>query len=307
MTGQRHLIKIAMIAGLVLLGSSFAGDAADDPTASACIENDADSKVTPDDMRTIADNVTAKAGPSKHRCARAVNDGFKSVDKPLEVPAPTVSSNIASAKDYGPSLEKRGLEQICENCSVQPEKGDVMVIGPPPDPTDHPHPDGHIAVYNGQDWVSDFAQRNKEDGLGGAIPRVYFDSPTDVGDIPNAVYRAPDSNRESMEREFDDTATSNDAAAEAAAQQAAANAQANQSSQSDPAVMDFLAALSVGLNSAATLQQSPHPQSAPAPSSQTTASAIPPGWEACTCPNQHASVGRMISGTLYHAPGPQCK
>jgi hypothetical protein len=305
MTSQRHLITIAVITGLVLFGSSFAGNAADDPTASACSESDADSKVSADDTKTIADNVTAKAGKSKGRCAGAVNDGFRSIDKPLDVPAPTVSTNSASAKDYGPSLEKRGLEQICENCSVQPEKGDVMVIGPPPDPTDHPHPDGHIAVYNGQDWVSDFAQRNKEDGLGGAIPRVYFDRPTDVGDIPNAVYRAPDSNRKSMEQEFDDTATSNDAAAEAAAQQAAANAQANQSSQSDSGVMDFLTALQVGLNSAATLQQSQHPQST-APTTPAL-SPIPAGWEACDCPNQHASIGRMINGTLYHAVGPQCK
>jgi hypothetical protein len=306
MTNQFHLIAMVVITGFVLFATSFTGNAADDPVPSACTENDADSKVTADDMKTIADNVTAKAGPSKGRCAGAVNNGFRSLDKPLDIPAPTVSSDSASAKDYGPSLEKRGLEQICENCSIQPEKGDVIVIGPPPDPTDHPHPDGHIAVYNGQDWVSDFAQRNKDDGLGGAIPRVYFDTPTDVGDIPNAFYRAPDSKRQDMEQEFDDTATSNDAAAEAAAKQAA-DAQANQSSNSDPSILDFLAALSAGLNGAATLQQSQHPQTATAPSSQPSSPAIPTGWVACTCPNQHASMGRVIGGILYHPEGPQCK
>ena len=295
----------ATITGLVLFGSSFAGDAADDPTTFACTENDADSKVSADDTKTVADNVTARSGPSRGRCAGAVNDGFRSIDKPLDVPAPTVSSDSASAKDYGPSLEKRGLEQICENCSIQPEKGDVIVIGPPPDPTDHAHPDGHIAIYNGQDWVSDFTQHNKDDGLGGAIPRVYFDSPPDVGDIPDAFYRAPDSDRKNMEQEFDDTAASNDAAAEAAAKQAA-DAQSN-SSNSDPGILDFLAALSVGLSSTSTLQQSQHPQTAPQVSSQPTLPAIPAGWVACTCPNQHASIGRMIGGTLYHPQGPQCK
>src|SRR6202035_5093756 len=98
MTSPRQLIMTASITGLVLFGSSFAGDAADDPTTSACTENDADSKVSADDTKTVADNVTARSGPSRGRCAGAVNDGFRSIDKPLDVPAPTVSSDSASAK-----------------------------------------------------------------------------------------------------------------------------------------------------------------------------------------------------------------
>jgi hypothetical protein len=106
-----------------------------------------------------------------------------------------------------------------------------------------------------------------------------------------------------MESSFDQTSDQNDAAAIQAQQ--AADTQTAQSSNSDSGIMDFLAALSIGLNSSATLQQSQRPQTpAPAPPAL---SPIPPGWLACTCPSQHASVGRMINGTLYHAPGPMCK
>ncbi|MER9724641.1 MULTISPECIES: hypothetical protein [unclassified Mesorhizobium] len=33
---------------------------------------------------------------------------------------------------------------------------------------------------------------------------------------------------------------------------------------------------------------------------------IPPGWLACTCPNDHAGLGRLIKGVRYHEPGHTC-
>jgi hypothetical protein len=86
--------------------------------------------------------------------------------------------------------------------------------------------------------------------------------------------------------------------------QATLTAQANQSSQADSGVLDFLAALQVGLNSSATLQQSQRPRQQPP---VVATSAMPPGWVDCTCPSQHASMGRMINSALYHPEGPHCK
>lgn len=33
---------------------------------------------------------------------------------------------------------------------------------------------------------------------------------------------------------------------------------------------------------------------------------VPPGWQVCNCPADHANVGRIINGQRYHAPGPMC-
>lgn len=33
---------------------------------------------------------------------------------------------------------------------------------------------------------------------------------------------------------------------------------------------------------------------------------VPNGWQKCNCPQAHSSVGRVIQGDRYHAPGPQC-
>lgn len=58
----------------------------------------------------------------------------------------------ASAKDYGSSLIKAGF-RIVEDLSRQFQKGDVAVIQPIPH-----HPHGHMAMFNGKFWVSDFLQ-----------------------------------------------------------------------------------------------------------------------------------------------------
>jgi hypothetical protein len=33
---------------------------------------------------------------------------------------------------------------------------------------------------------------------------------------------------------------------------------------------------------------------------------IPPGWEACSCPGQHAHLGKFVAGRLFHPPGLSC-
>jgi hypothetical protein len=53
------------------------------------------------------------------------------------------------AKDYGPLLVAMGFRET----SLSPEQGDVVVIQPAPG-----HPAGHMAIFDGSIWVSDFKQ-----------------------------------------------------------------------------------------------------------------------------------------------------
>jgi hypothetical protein len=36
------------------------------------------------------------------------------------------------------------------------------------------------------------------------------------------------------------------------------------------------------------------------------ANRIPPGWQACNCPNVHTMYGKVVRGVRYHAEGPRC-
>ncbi|UQA60490.1 hypothetical protein E8A73_008470 [Polyangium aurulentum] len=64
-----------------------------------------------------------------------------------------------SAKNYGPQLEAAGFRQVTDGTL---QKGDVAVIQPYPGGNQH----GHMAMYNGQSWVSDFKQRDMYPGPG---------------------------------------------------------------------------------------------------------------------------------------------
>jgi len=79
----------------------------------------------------------------------------------IQIPPPRIG-NSASACDYGPSLEKVGFKPVYvypgsgpTDTAVIPgqQTGDVVVIQPI---DGHPH--GHIALFNGVNWVSDFIQ-----------------------------------------------------------------------------------------------------------------------------------------------------
>jgi hypothetical protein len=58
-----------------------------------------------------------------------------------------------SAKDYGPSLIAVGFEAMPATAIDAPEAGDVGVVQPIPG-----HPNGHMAMFDGKLWVSDFEQ-----------------------------------------------------------------------------------------------------------------------------------------------------
>ncbi|ECJ3936271.1 hypothetical protein YT28_04635 [Salmonella enterica subsp. salamae] len=71
-----------------------------------------------------------------------------------------VVMNTRNAKDYGPMLEAAGFRRIS---STQPARaGDVVVI----QPYAGGHAAGHMAIYDGQDWYSDFKQRDFWGGPG---------------------------------------------------------------------------------------------------------------------------------------------
>jgi len=62
--------------------------------------------------------------------------------------------NIArteDAKDYGYALRQAGFTEYSDASS--PRRGDVIVIQPAPG-----HPHGHMAIYDGANWISDFTQ-----------------------------------------------------------------------------------------------------------------------------------------------------
>lgn len=54
------------------------------------------------------------------------------------------------AKDYGVSLEAAGFDALE---SSMPNDGDIAIIEAIAD-----HPSGHMAMYNGTMWISDFKQ-----------------------------------------------------------------------------------------------------------------------------------------------------
>jgi len=66
------------------------------------------------------------------------------------------------AKNYGPSLEKAGFEPVSSRDNknnYEPQLGDVAVIDEAPG-----HKAGHMAMYDGETWYSDFKQKNMYGG-----------------------------------------------------------------------------------------------------------------------------------------------
>ncbi|MFT3770529.1 MAG: NlpC/P60 family protein [Minicystis sp.] len=84
------------------------------------------------------------SGHSIGRCAQYTREAIEHGGIHLE--------RHASAKDYGRSLLNAGFVEVHETHDYR--AGDVVVIQPIPG-----HPHGHMAMYDGHQWVSDFKQR----------------------------------------------------------------------------------------------------------------------------------------------------
>lgn len=93
----------------------------------------------------------AKGPPGKGRCGEYVRKALQAGGAKFNGKYPP------TGKEYGPALEMLGFHQITvEN----PDKfsfikGDVMVMDPHKGSTA-----GHVAGYDGRDWISDFIQRD---------------------------------------------------------------------------------------------------------------------------------------------------
>ena len=60
-----------------------------------------------------------------------------------------------SAKDYGSSLTAVGFAVAPASATTAPEAGDVGIVQPIAG-----HPNGHMAMFDGDLWVSDFVQQH---------------------------------------------------------------------------------------------------------------------------------------------------
>ena len=92
--------------------------------------------------------IDSHAGPkSKKSCAGYVMRGLWHGGCPI-------SSAVLPAYGYARILPQVGFKEIPTENYI-PKKGDVSVL-----PHNNNHPYGHIAVYDGKQWVSDFRQSN---------------------------------------------------------------------------------------------------------------------------------------------------
>lgn len=78
-------------------------------------------------------------------CARAVR-------RALEAGGLSTTGHPVSACDYDTFLPKIGFHSVDKN-GYSPEKGDIIVLE-----AVEGHPNGHIAMYSGNYWISDFVQ-----------------------------------------------------------------------------------------------------------------------------------------------------
>lgn len=79
----------------------------------------------------------------------------------LEKAGMDTSGHPVDAKDWGPTLEKNGFTPVDKNNYV-PKKGDVVVFQTYPGG----HPSGHMAGFNGKNWMSDYEQWDLWGGKG---------------------------------------------------------------------------------------------------------------------------------------------
>jgi hypothetical protein len=84
----------------------------------------------------------AKPGSTGH-CAQYVREAIEAGGFAL--------ARHDSAKDYGPSLQSVGFIAVPAGTVSRP--GDIAVIQPIPG-----HPHGHMAMFDGRNWISDFVQ-----------------------------------------------------------------------------------------------------------------------------------------------------
>ncbi|MGF6965966.1 hypothetical protein OKW43_002994 [Paraburkholderia sp. WC7.3g] len=97
----------------------------------------------PWDQNAAVKHLQSHAKPmSRGECARYVREAIERGGIILKL--------TRSAKDYGLSLAYAGFRAVS---TTDPQPGDVIVIE-----GIHLHPHGHMAMYDGEYWISDFKQ-----------------------------------------------------------------------------------------------------------------------------------------------------
>jgi hypothetical protein len=91
-----------------------------------------------------------------HAAKHSQSSCAKFVRRALEAGGADTKGHPVPAREYGPILTRNGFHSITVE---KPEafgflKGDVVVM----EPTKHGNQAGHIAAYDGSNWVSDFVQ-----------------------------------------------------------------------------------------------------------------------------------------------------
>lgn len=110
---------------------------------------------------------------SGHNCAQAVKNGLNN-----GFGGKQGDSLHNGPQNYGPGLENLGFMAINNNSSLKP--GDIMIFQPPGG-----NQYGHIQMWNGNNWVSDYVQPNRPDGYPG--PGSYYKQKNPS----NQLYRDP--------------------------------------------------------------------------------------------------------------------
>jgi hypothetical protein len=92
---------------------------------------------------------------SINRCARYVRLGFERAFKKI-TKRPFNMQQARFASIYGPGLIMAGFQIIDISDDSKIQKGDVVIFG-----VTDTSPFGHIAVWNGSIWISDYRQDSK--------------------------------------------------------------------------------------------------------------------------------------------------
>jgi len=112
------------------------------------------------DINAFVQTLVASAGiTSRGQCAIHVR-------KALEAGGADTEGHPATAKDYGTLLQKNGFSKIASEGYV-PRTGDTVVIQPYPGQQGNA---GHIQVFDGAHYLSDFRQTYPLNAPGGIYP-----------------------------------------------------------------------------------------------------------------------------------------
>ena len=107
------------------------------------------------DLNLAIQRLNNNATPiSRGRCAEAIRLALSAGGLQLQ-------GYPAEAKRYGSTLMQNGFSRI-SHVGYSPRRGDIVVI----QNYQGGHPAGHIAMYTGSQWVSDFRQRDMWSGSG---------------------------------------------------------------------------------------------------------------------------------------------